>query len=61
MTKKDYELIANTLNGRYLALKHEHKNLNDFTSVVSDLCQAFEMANGRFDKLKFLSAVYTED
>ena len=58
MTRKDYQLIANSLNVGWKkapALSKERRTVDD---CAVWLCAALEKDNDKFDSVKFLDAVY---
>lgn len=57
MTKKDYELIAKTLNGSLLMYGHATDSyFEQFQVTVRHMAKALEQSNPRFNKTKFYDA-----
>jgi len=54
MTRKDFTRVANALNK--LVTKGENKS--SIATIVSELCDVFEDTNPRFDRDKFIKAVW---
>ena len=57
MTKKDYELIANSLHRAYICLDDDNElDKQDILVIIRHLCMSLELENPRFDPDKFLKA-----
>jgi hypothetical protein len=57
MTRKDYERFAGLLNSI-------NKGFPDFEAkrfLINNMCEIFETDNPRFDRSRFMDAVYKSD
>ena len=60
MTKKHFEAIAKTLNKYYTSKDqfYHSSQFVTFTAMVTNLMDTFETLNPRFDRQRFITAVY---
>ena len=59
MSKKDYELVAGAFNRAVKNIDPKNRDGFDvFREIVENTAQAFEYDNPRFDKIRFVEAVY---
>lgn len=63
MTRKDYELIAKSLNSSFEAGSYWRHSIPSelYSDIVNDLADKIELENPRFDRAKFFSACYDKE
>ena len=60
LTRKDYKMVADTINKYMRELSTEETHFQLLGNIVDDLCTEYAKGNPRFSKDKFLDAVYKE-
>jgi hypothetical protein len=60
LTRKDYRMIADTINDHMKAFSTEETHFQLLNNIIEGLCTGFANNNPRFSKDKFLDAIYKD-